>query len=103
MQVVVQADDGARLAVATISLDHLATLREPLAPVRLDEDAALVAVDRRLDDVDAVDHIGRDDVGHRLASLSAQLDAGVVAEHDTSGSPRPPRTRDHPPPPPPGT
>ena len=46
VQVVVQADDRAGLAVAAVALDHLATLREPLPPVGLDEDAALVAVDR---------------------------------------------------------
>ena len=70
VQVVVQPDDRAGLAVAAVALDHLATLREPLAPVRLDEDAALVAVDRGLDDVDAVDDVGRDDVSHQTCSIS---------------------------------
>jgi len=58
VQVVVQTDDRARLAVAAVALDHLPALREPLAPVGLDEDAALVAVDRRLHDVDAGDDVG---------------------------------------------
>ncbi len=58
VEVVVQADDRAGLAVAAVALDHLAALGEPLAPVGLDEDAALVAVDRRLHDVHAGDDVG---------------------------------------------
>ncbi len=54
VEVVVQPDDGAGLAVAAVALDHLPTLREPLAPVGLDEVATLVAV-----------HVGVDDVARR--------------------------------------
>ena len=52
-----QADDAAGLAVAPVALDHLAALREPLAPVGLDEEAALVAVHVGLDDVHAGDDV----------------------------------------------
>ena len=55
MQVVVQPDDRAGLAIGAVALDHLARLRDPFAAERLDEDAALVAVDVGLDDVDAGD------------------------------------------------
>ena len=64
VQVVVEPDDGTRLAVAPVALHHLAAVREPLAPVRLDEDAALVPMDGGLDDVHAGDDVGLGDRRH---------------------------------------
>ena len=66
VQVVVQADDGARLAVAPVALDHLAAVGEPLAPVRLDEDAPLVAMHRGVGDVHTGDDVGLGDGCHPL-------------------------------------
>ena len=89
MEVVVQADDGTRLAVAAVALDHLAALGEPLPPVGLDEDAALVAVDGRLDDVDTLDHVGRDDVGHQIGRFgSAPAIAALTRAPPGSDHPR---------------
>ena len=98
VEVVVQPDDRAGLAVAAVALDHLPALREPLPAVGLDEDAALVAVDRGLDHVHAVDDIGRQDVGHQIRSIrrappgSGRRRAGgsPPASHP-SGPPRPRR------------
>ncbi len=39
-----QPDDGSRLAVGPIGLDHLPSKGEPAPPVGLDENASLVAV-----------------------------------------------------------
>ena len=64
-----QADDAAGLAVGPISLHHLAALRKPLAAIGLHEDTALVAEDRRIDDVYAGDDPGLGDVGHRRDSV----------------------------------
>ena len=47
VQVVVQPDEAAGRAVAPVALDHLPPGGEPLAPVGLDEEAALVAEDLR--------------------------------------------------------
>jgi hypothetical protein len=64
MKVVVKTDEAPCLSVATVRLDHLASLREPFATIRLDEETALVAVHGRLDDVDALDDLGRGDDCH---------------------------------------
>ena len=64
VQVVVQADEAPCQAVAAVALHHLATLREPLAAVRLDEVPALVAVERRIDDEHAVDDVGFVHISH---------------------------------------
>jgi hypothetical protein len=69
VQVVVQADDTALLPVGAVRLDHLAPLREPLTPVRLDEDTAIVAEDLGIRDVHACHDVGLDDVCHHRASL----------------------------------
>jgi hypothetical protein len=55
MEVIVQAHDCSGLTVATIALDHLAPLWEPLASIGLDEESALVTMNVGIDDVDAVD------------------------------------------------
>ena len=78
VQVVVQADDGAGLAVAAVALDHLATLGEPLAPVGLDEVAALVTVDHGLDDVDAGDDVGFLDLSQSFAPRRGRWSSGQV-------------------------
>src|SRR4051794_34408284 len=70
VQVIVQADDRSRLTVTTIALHHLATLTEPGPTVGLDEVAALVTVDVRVDDIDARDAVGLDDLGHACQSSS---------------------------------
>src|SRR5690606_16680722 len=64
VQVVVQTDDGALAAVAAVGLDHLPTAGEPVAPVRLHEEPALIAVDVGGDDEDAVDVVDRVDGCH---------------------------------------
>src|SRR3954453_79942 len=72
VEVVVQADDGTGLAVGPVALQHLAALREPRAPVGLDETAPLVAVDIRRDDEDAGDLLGRFDLGHAYSTSTRQ-------------------------------
>ena len=66
VEVIVEPHDGAGLAVAPVALDHLAAVRKPLAAVGLDEDPALVAVHRRVHDVDASDDAGLGDRRHAL-------------------------------------
>ena len=63
---------------AAVALHHLAPVREPLAPVRLDEQPTLVTVDLRLDDPHAGDRRrSRVTFGHRLLDV----DLAVVADH----------------------
>ena len=80
VEVVVQPDDGAGLAVAPVALDHLPAPREPLPAVGLDEEAPLVAVHRGVDDEDAVD-----DARTRLDAPSWA--SGASRGRPTSGRP----------------
>ena len=50
VQVIVQSNHGALLAVGAIALQHLATVGEPLTAIGLDEQAALVTMNGGLHD-----------------------------------------------------
>ena len=66
VQVVVEPDDRPRGADGAVALQHLAPGgAEPVAPVRLDEAAAMVAMDVGLDEHDAVDVRGVNELRHR--------------------------------------
>jgi len=67
VQVVVQSDDATRGTVGSVRLDHLAAARYPLAPVCLDEQPALVAVNRGDDVEDAGDELALGDGRHRYS------------------------------------
>ena len=70
---------GSGLAVGAVALDHLAPVGKPLPAVRLDEQAALVAVDRRLDHHDPGDRVA---LGHgRHGRRSLHVDLAMVADH----------------------
>ena len=75
VQVVVQPDDARPAGGWRGCPGHLAAVGEPLAPVGLDEQAALVAVDRRLDDPHAGDHVALGDVCHAVG-LSTRRRSG---------------------------
>jgi hypothetical protein len=57
MKVIVKSHHRPSLAISSVALDHLSTLREPFAAVRLNEVAPFVTVDRRVDDVHAGDRV----------------------------------------------
>src|SRR5438876_7801548 len=93
MQVIVQPDHRAALAVASIALDHLARAGNPPAPVGLDEQSSLVAVHDGLDDEHAGDLRRGGDLRHRYSSstrLSSpsimRVAAGRVRDRCTSTS-----------------
>jgi hypothetical protein len=65
MEVIMQTDHGAGLAIAAIALDHFSALRKPLTPVGLHEETPLIAVDIGIDDVDAANEIGFGDCCHK--------------------------------------
>ena len=71
VQVVVEPDDAAGHPVAAVGLDHLPAAGEPLAAVGLHEVPAVVAEERGLDDVDAVDQFGGGDSGHGVTGAFA--------------------------------
>src|SRR5260370_7836423 len=113
MEVVVQPHDAALLTVGTVRLDHLPPEREPLSPVCLDEAAAVIGADHRLDDVDIRDGLRPGVLGGGHEARLLQVDAGVVTHHEAAGPsplPRPPyldppapHPPAHPPPPRPPT
>ena len=63
-------------------------LREPLAAVGLDEEAALVAVDGRPHDVHAGDDIRLLDARHARTFYQPPLDAGAEAQSSEVAAPR---------------
>jgi hypothetical protein len=60
-----EPDDGSRLAVGPIGLDHLPSKGEPAPSVGLDENASLVAVAVRFHHQDIFYGFGLPDLGHR--------------------------------------
>ena len=84
VEVIVQPDERALLAVRTVALDHLPGAGNPFATVGLDEQATLITVDGRLDDVHAGDLRRLCDGGHRCLLLD--VDLTVVAHHQADGA-----------------
>ena len=82
-----QSDERPGLAVGAVALHHLAAVGEPLAAIRLDEQAALIAVDRRLDDPHARDLVALGHGWHAIG-LSLDVDLAMVADHQPQ-RPRP--------------
>ena len=82
MQVIVQADYRASLAIATVALNHLASEWKPLAAVRFDKETPLVAVHARLDDLHARNQVGLSNFWH----LGVELHFRIVAEHQSQGT-----------------
>src|ERR1700677_5009600 len=70
VEVIVEPDDGARLSLAAVCLDHLTPKREPTSPVGLDEPASLVAMAVRVDDQDVLDDVRLVDRRHPLSVQS---------------------------------
>ena len=79
MQVIVKPDDGTRLAVTTVALQHLAALGEPFTAVGLNEKSPLVTVNVGIDDVDAADVVGFGDLCHRGAGPSVFAEWSIYA------------------------
>ena len=59
MQVIVQTNKATSLAVATVCLNHFATLRKPFAAIGLNEKTSLIAVHGGLHNVHASNDVGR--------------------------------------------
>ena len=77
MHVIVQTDKRASLLIGTISLNHLASNRKPLAAIGLNKQAALIAMNCWFNDKDPVNFVARRYLGHCLL----RINLAMIADH----------------------